>query len=123
MKNIKIWIDNVQTLARAKTYLVGEYDGWWPTDDITETYPSFGIFLDNERSITWGTNRSYFDAHPSTLAIPSIAPPIGLKPRSIQNRMRITEIQDAIKRYVDAIVPIPQEWFDELNDLIAQEAA
>jgi hypothetical protein len=44
-------------------------------------------------------------------------PPLGLKPRSIHERMRLLEILEAMHRYVKADKKIPSEWHDEFNDL------
>ena len=50
--------------------------------------------------------------------IPKIRPPIGLRPRCIYNEERIEEIKDAMKRYIDAGIEAPKEWWDELMDLL-----
>ena len=44
-------------------------------------------------------------------------PILGLKPKSIHNHNRIGEISEAIKRYVEAGMYIPQEWLDEYSEL------
>lgn len=48
--------------------------------------------------------------------------PAGLRPKSIAYRQqdceRAVEIAEAIKRYANALKPIPQDWLDELQDLI-----
>jgi len=45
-------------------------------------------------------------------------PPLGLKPRSIHEKERITEILEAMKRYNDVGKSIPLEWANELCDLL-----
>jgi len=45
-------------------------------------------------------------------------PPLGLVPRKIRENERLVEVKDAIIRYMDASKPIPQEWIDELNELM-----
>jgi len=44
-------------------------------------------------------------------------PPLGLTPRRIHTEKRIRDILDALMRYNDADLSIPQEWIDELSDL------
>lgn len=47
-------------------------------------------------------------------------PPLGLHPAKIaleaRIRERITEIEEAIRRYLDAGVPVPVDWYKELVD-------
>jgi len=45
-------------------------------------------------------------------------PPLGLKPRYIQEEQRLAEIISAIERYCKAKVEIPLVWIDEYNDLV-----
>ena len=44
-------------------------------------------------------------------------PPLGLVPRLIRDSERQTEIVDAMNRYIDGKMRIPDEWFDELQDI------
>ena len=44
-------------------------------------------------------------------------PPLGVKPRWIIEEERIKELQDAIKRFLGANWPIPDEVFKEYNAL------
>lgn len=46
-------------------------------------------------------------------------PPLGLTPRCIQFEIRIADIRSAISRYEEAQFPVPIEWRDELNQLLA----
>jgi hypothetical protein len=46
-------------------------------------------------------------------------PPLGLRPKYIRDLERLSEVQDAIKRYWDAGMRIPIEWIQEYNELIA----
>ena len=50
-----------------------------------------------------------------------IKPPLGLTPRWIKDQHRIREILRAMDRYNDVTMPIPEEWVDELNDLVWQQ--
>jgi hypothetical protein len=43
--------------------------------------------------------------------------PKGLKSKEQHNRERMSDIIEAMKRYSDANLEIPQEWIDELSDL------
>ncbi|MEG0732380.1 MAG: hypothetical protein RR470_08300 [Vagococcus sp.] len=45
-------------------------------------------------------------------------PPIGLIPRHIHNRQRLTAIEEAIDRYIEASKTIPAEWIGEYIDLV-----
>lgn len=45
-------------------------------------------------------------------------PPLGLRPRLIVAEQRFAEIDDAIKRYLSAYMPIPVEWIEERNGII-----
>ena len=44
-------------------------------------------------------------------------PPLGLMPRWLHNKRRKREIVEAMLRYIDAGVAIPNEWIQELQDL------
>lgn len=44
-------------------------------------------------------------------------PPIGLTPRRIHNRQRLTAIEEAMDRYIKVSKPIPAEWIGEYIDL------
>ncbi|WP_156949704.1 hypothetical protein [Paenibacillus sp. FSL R7-269] len=52
-----------------------------------------------------------------------VKPPLGLKPRYISKAQRMCEIKDAVQRYMDAWLPIPDEWIAEYNELAAQKEA
>ena len=41
-------------------------------------------------------------------------PPLGLPPRRLHEHARIIAILEAMKRYRDEGVGVPQEWIDEL---------
>jgi hypothetical protein len=47
-------------------------------------------------------------------------PPIGLVPRRIRWRQRIDEILLAMTRYSDVDMPIPVDWIEELQSLMAE---
>ena len=44
-------------------------------------------------------------------------PPLGLMPRDIWNRIRISDIFEAMVRYSQNNKPSPLEWIEELEDL------
>ena len=48
-------------------------------------------------------------------------PPLGLTPRSFLDLQRTKEILAAMDRYVEAGRFIPEEWTDELNELICRK--
>ena len=45
-------------------------------------------------------------------------PPLGLKPRGIHDRHRLNEIIEAMERFTADQTPIPQEWIDEMKELL-----
>jgi len=45
-------------------------------------------------------------------------PPIGLTPKHIKDTERLTDICDAIVRYIDKKMKLPIEWIEEYNELI-----
>ncbi len=47
-------------------------------------------------------------------------PPLGLVPKFIRNKQRVTEILDAMERYSYQRFPIPTEWVKELRELIIE---
>lgn len=44
-------------------------------------------------------------------------PPLGLTPKYIHDNMRISEIINAVYRYMDVRKEIPEEWVREYNEL------
>lgn len=44
--------------------------------------------------------------------------PIGLTPRYIVTEDRLTEVRDAIFRYINAGLCLPPEWIEEYNELV-----
>jgi hypothetical protein len=44
-------------------------------------------------------------------------PPLGLMPRWLHVKMRITDILEAIARYAEVAKEVPPEWLRELDDL------
>lgn len=44
-------------------------------------------------------------------------PPLGLMPRGIWRKNRKVELINAIGRYLDSDMQIPQEWIDEFSEL------
>ncbi len=49
-------------------------------------------------------------------------PPLGVKPRAIHEQGRLSGLFEAVLRYMTAGTPIPQEWIDEINELLARYA-
>lgn len=48
--------------------------------------------------------------------------PIGILPHFIWVEERLKDIREAIKRYVVADEPIPEEWINEYVDLLANNS-
>lgn len=46
------------------------------------------------------------------------APPLGVKPRAIAEQERVSDIFQAILRYMTEDCCIPMEWLDELMDIL-----
>ena len=51
---------------------------------------------------------------------PEAKPPLGLTPKRIHDSARLSDIQAACQRYIDASLNIPYEWVRELLDLQRQ---
>jgi hypothetical protein len=49
--------------------------------------------------------------------------PIGLRPKYVADSARAIEILDAIHRYVDCGLAIPDEWLDELRERLMLRSA
>jgi len=49
--------------------------------------------------------------------MPSVKPPLGLRPKYIVDKERMQEILEAMERYVAEEKKIPTDWFNELEDL------
>jgi hypothetical protein len=45
-------------------------------------------------------------------------PPLGLVPKKFHQMERLVAIQEAMERYYEAVIPIPQEWVTEYNELV-----
>lgn len=50
--------------------------------------------------------------------MPNQKPPIGIEPRIVVEARRTVEILQAMTRYIQADIPIPDEWRDELDELL-----
>ena len=48
----------------------------------------------------------------------SSKPPIGITPRWLLDEEREIEIRRAITRYTIAGYPVPDEWYEELNEIV-----
>lgn len=46
--------------------------------------------------------------------------PLGLKPRNLHIEERVSEIGDAMKRYINAGIAVPESWVQEHNELLEQ---
>ena len=46
-------------------------------------------------------------------------PPLGVMPKYIWDKKRLSDLTSAIQRYIDAEKAIPKEWVDEYNELIS----
>ena len=44
--------------------------------------------------------------------------PLGLRPRHIHERLRLIEVLNAMIRYAQADKQIPNEWVEEVSDLV-----
>jgi hypothetical protein len=77
-----------------------------PTGTIKKTYPSWGEGLTTE----------YLTGEGNLTTIGK--PVIGLIPRKFHEENRITALMEAITRYLSDGRMIPEEWHDELNDLL-----
>lgn len=79
--------------------------------------PFTGIrYGENEQSFFW--SRPEFTPPPKP--IPTIKPPLGIKPEWMMKMERIEEIEEAIERYKKANWQIPQIWTHELDELRTQ---
>jgi len=47
-----------------------------------------------------------------------VRPPLGLIPKDIWKWQRLQAINEAIERYVNSNMEIPDEWIEEYNELI-----
>ncbi len=52
-----------------------------------------------------------------------IKPPLGLKPKKINEEQRYVEVQTAIDRYCIDGLKIPVEWVEEYNELLDKMAS
>lgn len=50
--------------------------------------------------------------------IDAVKIPVGLKPKYIHDKARVSEILEAMERYSYQRFPIPIEWIEELKELI-----
>lgn len=44
-------------------------------------------------------------------------PPIGVKPRKLVDEERLEELERAIEMYKKSMVPVPQDWYNEWNEI------
>lgn len=54
----------------------------------------------------------------ASLVPPTMPPPVGLRPAFLAREARMQEIAEAIDRYDEAGLDIPDEWMDEYQDLL-----
>ena len=50
-------------------------------------------------------------------------PPLGLTPKKIHSSLRIKAIFEAMTRYIDNGKSIPQEWVDELEEILPEHVS
>lgn len=50
-------------------------------------------------------------------------PPLGIMPRHIWVEKRLNDIESAIKRYIEAEMPIPFDWVKEYIELVLSKSA
>lgn len=70
------------------------------------------ILTQNDLKILFNGNDSYFQN--------AVKPPLGITPRKILDAERLVEITGGIQRYIEAGVPIPISWMEELNEITAR---
>lgn len=60
-------------------------------------------------------NKTLIEQHPIWFLkrIPAPQPPLGLSPEWLHKEKRLTEIREAIGRYVEAKYPVPLSWVTE----------
>ena len=46
-------------------------------------------------------------------------PPLGVMPKYIWDKKRLSDLASAMQRYLDAEKLIPKEWIDEYNELMS----
>jgi hypothetical protein len=56
--------------------------------------------------------REYWDEQSKYIKVP-----IGVVPEPIWKQTRFNNLGDAIKRYTDAALPVPEKWLEEYNRL------
>lgn len=80
-------------------------------DDINEYMDSAKTFspMSEEEIFSRNTGKSKYKK-----------PPLELMPRKENDRRRALEIIDAMRRFVEADKYIPEDWFDELEDLYVE---
>lgn len=47
-------------------------------------------------------------------------PPLGVKPRPIHDQSRMSDLFNAVLRYMTFGQKIPTEWIEEIDDLLAR---
>jgi hypothetical protein len=85
-----------------------------PTDYLPMNDPSKKMADDEPDALRYASEANAKEKRPEK-------PPIGLKSRFIVDRQRISEILGAMGRYNSADKAIPEEWMDELSDLVWRE--
>lgn len=61
--------------------------------------------------------RNIIPVEPATEGL-SVRPPIGLEPQWAHIEQRLTDVREAVNRYMNAMYPIPVEWIQEYNELV-----
>ena len=47
-------------------------------------------------------------------------PPIGVRPRYVHDQSRLSELFQAVLRYMTSGCAIPQEWIEEIDELMGR---
>jgi len=80
----------------------------------TEFYNVFHFLNKRDTSIAYHFSEN-FTFKDDAENITTEKPPIGLMPEKIHNEKRAIEIMEAITRYQNANLKVPEEWFIELG--------
>ena len=129
--NMKFIISNEPHSRTVQEALFAIGCKWWYGDIIFDNMIIRYLYvMDSE--ISYYNNSEFFDEHefdeyrlnmgkfvkvePYTEDVDSVEkPPVGLSSRVESNHFRIADILNAMVRYHDAKLAIPQEWIDELS--------
>lgn len=117
-------IKSVRRLSDGEVFTVGEecsYNNkdWWAISGFDVYDGKIGVLTDvTLRNGETGNNwRMCFlksaKKKPQVLSTAAIKPPLGLMPEYLHKEQRLSEIKEAIQRYLDAQKPVPIQWIAE----------